>query len=393
MLPSIEELFAIERRHLEKYSALPPSVSDWHLTDIQPSVPAFSIPPSKDTSYDLSEYLFSDSREDEEQLILRHLEERYGLTQGGLGVSIFTNTTAALFSLITHLAKDRSLRALVQSPFYFSIASAFRYSAIEGVYFHTTSRDDFVFDSQRFVDAASDQRVDIAILTDPVYGAGASNTPEILRAVEALSTRNIPCIIDGSAGGLNSATDNHILVPAYLNAVRAFQNVFYVDSPTKRMLINSAKHALIFGSSATLRNLEGIADHIVGSLAREQLQILVATFSEENQSAIATAARANADLINRGYSFLTAACEEHSSLKVSKRSAGMYALVSRTDIAQRDVDPNEFYKRMIERNEVRIIPGHFFGVADTDGLAIRVNLLRHPSIVTRAVRAFSEFNL
>jgi aspartate/methionine/tyrosine aminotransferase len=394
MLPSIEEIFAIDREYLQRNRSLPVSVSDWHLTDAVydlPNIPHFRA--ASENSYGLSDYLFSDSRGSEKRIVLNYIERRLGLDASRFSVSVFTNATAALFSLLAHLTSGRDARVLVQTPFYFSIAGALRFCSAHGVMFHVRADDNYSFDADAFVRMVDDQAIDIAILTDPMYCTGIRNTEKVLLAIAALADRNVICLIDSSAGGFEAANRIPIIEPLYVDAVSRFKNVFYIDSPTKRMLINSAKHALIFGDPATLEKVEGLADHFAGSLTREQLIVLAHVFSDEAWPSITAACHSNAVRLARGLAFVSAACSEHDVLAVSPREAGLYALVDRSDVRQRKLSASAFYKAMLTQSEVRALPGHLFGVSNSDRMAIRINLFRHPSIIDKAIAAFSKLDV
>jgi len=394
MLPSIEEIFAIEREYLRRNGALPASLSDWHLSGATydlPNVP--DLRNASEKSYAISDYLFSDSRQSEKQIVLSYIERRFALDTSRISVSVFTNTTAALFSLLTHLTLGKDARVLVQTPFYFSIAGALRFCSAHGMMFHVRAEENYSFDADAFVRMVDDQAIDIAILTDPMYCAGIRNTEKVLSAIAALADRGVLCVVDSSAGGFEVTSDIIVVEPLYIEAASRFKNLFYVDSPTKRTLINSAKHALIFGDPATLEKIEGLADHFAGSLTREQLNVLAHLFSDEAQTSIATACRSNALRLARGLAFVGAACSEHDVLAVSSREAGVYALVDRSDMRQRQLSAAAFYKAMLRRSNIRALPGHLFGVSNSDRLAIRINLFRHPNIIHKAIAAFSELDV
>ncbi|WP_207104483.1 aminotransferase class I/II-fold pyridoxal phosphate-dependent enzyme, partial [Rhizobium leguminosarum] len=394
VLPSIERIFDIERQFLKQHKRLPVSASDWHLNGDPHYVPTINLEgTSSQLGTSLSAYLFADSREKEKERVINYMIETQNIFVDRESVSIYHNATSAIFALLKIVTSRKRSRVLVQSPCYFSIYSALDIIGLQPILYRSKAVDNFVIDPGDLLETAREQAIDLIIFTDPLYCVGTDNKNAILSVLPRLSDLGIACIIDSSAGGFGPNGAPVWIDGQYIKPAMDYDLCFYVDSPTKKLLINSEKHALIFGNSKILAEVEGYSDHFSGSFSRGQLQTLHWLYDTANGSELSRCQSGNIGIIEKHDLLLSALADEFTNIKKFKRSQGSYSTIQNTALVQQDIDPFALYKTLLDEKDVRLLPGHLFGFSQGEGVSVRINLFRHPSVLKAAVKALSEFNL
>ena len=391
MLPNLEPIFLKERQFLNHNNRLPPSVSDWHIDPQSIHLPEELIgrmPTPTTEAY--SKYYFSDNRESDKRSISQFVERQLSVKTKENKIGIFPNSTSALFSLIMSISNKNIGASLLQTPLYFSAVKAFMLRQSNIIMFHAKSESSFFIQADRLEDSVKENKISILLITDPIFCIGIKNSGLLLETLRRICDKGVLVVVDGSAGGFCSYGALGLFERDYITLATELSNFVYIDSPTKRLMVNGCKHALLFGSSELVERAESFTDYFIGSFSSDQIQFIKLLYSGQFTDEIEHCIDRNRTFVQNKYALIRN-ISKGTSLYVPKNECGIYTSIFFKYIESSEINPYEMFDWFLEESDIRILPTQFFGFSPMEKLGIRINLFRRTNEIKSLVDAMLNF--
>lgn len=174
-------------------------------------------------------------------------------------VSILHNSTQGLMLALAAFKEQGIRRVVVATPVYFAAIEACRMLDMDAVlvpaadYLTGTLDHDHLLSELRVPHSA-------LLITNPAYSLGVQHTPDSLCKLFAVLPRETWALLDETRLGLHWRDT----LPWYSASFP--ERTLILRSPSKIFFTNGLKTSLLFGSPTVLRNVERLADVLVGSV-------------------------------------------------------------------------------------------------------------------------------
>ena len=283
---------------------MPIRFSDWHNETQNPTLPAEIIDAAMlDAAKTASKYFFLDNCNDTKEIITNYIQTQLHLHIENKNIGLIPSGTAAIFLLLITLKNIGYSRLGITTPIYFSVIESAKNNNLNTSYFHLSDQTSFQTNAIDLINFCANQYIDCLWITDPIFSTGVAWKHEILE--EFLSwaeNHGVKTIIDRVFLGMFWTQEKHSLInKSSLTLRKKFKNLIVIESPTKKLFLNGAKHSLVFASDTIISSLERYADNFVGSLMASQISMAQKLYSPENHKIFSQLIKKNSSTAEENY--------------------------------------------------------------------------------------------
>ena len=377
-------ILSLYKEYIDQKKHKPIFPSDWDTVNDKAAYPSSFIQNSLriETKQTLP-YTFSDEQQEIKTMVLDHLPAN-NICLNNLAVSI--SSTAAIYLTILSLWRQGVIRFLLFTPVYYSIIETLEDLGAEIYYYNLLDKDDFEIDVVTLQRMMTYHKIEALVVTDPIYCVGKKIAPDILNElVYTCNQNNSWFILDNTLGGMSwESLETELFDRQQIDSTIKAEKYIIIDSLTKRMLINGLKHAIIISNDAFIEIVEDAASQVYGGFCFPQLQLMRELYDSRNKSDVTGLLQHNIQLIKDNYSLLTSFLKG-SFFELYNANSGYYTMIKHKTYLCSEVNIEAQIKRYLYKFNSFLLPPWYFNFDDRNHFAIRVNLLKEPSLYLSAL--------
>lgn len=368
--------------------------SDWHNEDINLTFPYELLGSMKNIDMNsYREYKFLDTMSLPKEILRNYLVSKFKTKFMDSEISFAHNGTAALSLVIRALSKNGAKRALVVTPCYFSIHDSFSQEDIEVIYYHLSTENNFEINIDSLLRLVNEQYVDLVFITTPTYCTGIEIDTSILKKlVDSMNKLNKWVICDNTLGNMLWDNSCDLFNKDLLNLSKKYDNLIYIDSPSKKLFINGLKHSIIISSAKLASKLEPIADKVMGGITVHQYEFINNIYSLKYDDEIKNSLEKNISLFMENF-YLCDAIIKNSNLFFPATTSGFYTVLFFKDTTIENIDYVKFIETILFTNNVLPLPLNHFGFYKKTNFGIRINLSKHPSKLAHSLKSIRDIDI
>ncbi|MCP9751490.1 aminotransferase class I/II-fold pyridoxal phosphate-dependent enzyme [Ferruginibacter sp. HRS2-29] len=373
---SSDWLLTLARQYRKKKKQEPLFISDWDAINPLAMYPYKLIQSSLAfQAKDSLKYIFSDELSDLKKQILHSLERgRCNIEKENIAVTV--SGTASLFLSLSALYKLGVRNFLVFTPTYYTIPDTLKDLGANIYYYHLYDYLDFkvdIIDVQKAIEANS---IDAIIFSDPIYSAGIEiNDATYILLAETCKSKEIWLLCDYSLGGMEwSNRDNLLLNSFKLGLLRQAGKFIFIESLTKRLLINGIKTSLIFCSSRLSSDIEDLASQVYGGFCISQIELIQNLYQKENAAELLSIIQHNKKVIKDNFELLQAFLMD-TPYKLYNANSGYFTMIVHKEHNICNVFPQSIIRTFLFKHGVLAFPSFHFSFDQKNKFGFRINLL------------------
>ena len=370
---SIKALMTAKTQYQTKTGNDPIFLSDWDSDYTSIQMPTLKINSSLSA---LQKYYFWTDEWNFRESIQVFFTRQYNYSLSTDEFAIGTNGTASIMLALTALKEAGKRCALIVTPVYFSTLNLLDELEFNVVEFNLSSKNDFVIDTQAIELAIIKNRVDVLIVTNPIFGTGIEvSIPTLEELSNICNNFNVCLLMDYVYGGLPWAIEDlryYIFnLPVY-KAISSAEQYIFIESISKRVFLNGAKFALVFSSPRLMRRILRLSVFMTGSMSLQQVSLVPQLYSNTSVPALTELIAENATNAYNRYSMLRRLLSD-SQIQLSKASYGYFALASIPKPQHRD--DMEYAISILNKTGILTTPHSRYLLNEDSTYSFRINLL------------------
>jgi aspartate/methionine/tyrosine aminotransferase len=318
--------------------------------------------------------------------ILEFVRELYNLQINKYSVTITPSATQSIYLSLLALKRLNVNRYLVFTPAYFSTFESLKSNNSFIHYYHLLDSNGFSIDFVKLEEIIKQQYIECIILTDPVFSAGIEFADQEYKSLAGLAKLyNLYLIVDYSLGGLSWDIENlSVLNHNKLKALLSADKYIFIDSLSKRLLLNGIKFSLVFAHEDVIDNIDLAAEGIFGGLNSIQVETIRQLYMPENNQAILEMQKKQLNKIKANYNLINSLLKDHPFILAGSNS-GIFTTVSSTKVTFSQVNTKELVLQLLTEDYLIIIPNNRFSYYPANKFGWRVNLAKNQSDILPAL--------
>ena len=351
-------------------------ISDWDAIDHHAQYPYELIRNSLVASNtDVLSYSFSDEQVETKEFLLSNLELRPYVSAENLAITI--SATASIFLSLASLVKRGVKKFLVFTPVYYSVIDTLKDFGAQSLLFNLLDKDDFHFDISHIKRIISDNKIEAIILTDPIYSAGIEIPLHIFdELIQLCNQLNCWIICDSTLSGLGWGKNDFFNLSKIISIAKA-ENFIFIESISKRLLINGIKNSLILASENIAFEIEDYASQVYGGFCIPQIQLLRALYDQTNRPDIVSIFEHNRQTIKDNYT-LVETFLSNTAYTLYPMNSGYFTMIAHKEYKLKDIDSNGLILNFLSKHDTFALPSSHFSFSEENLFGFRINLLRAP---------------
>jgi len=379
----VEEALAWEARHGITLTR----ISDWNVPGHCVAVPSDLVERAfRETLPTLTHYAETAQLVACGEEIRQAMSESHGPLPEGRDVHLFGNATQAITAVVYALKELMGAPlTLLTHPSYYAFQDALRLCGLEAWGCFREAARGFAFDPDLLAQLVRRHRINVLVITDPVYSSGLSLDDQSWRELIALCAREgLWLVVDAAFGGLHWSDPARAWLDGRLLA-EPYEKLIVIDAPAKRLFVNGAKLGLVLAPEEVVGHLQDFTDWHLGNLAALQLRLAQLLFSPAQRPYIEVICRENAAKAASAYEVLAGHLKSSEHAYAFRPDSGFYAMLYARNSSLRDVDVMAGCRAWMEQRGVLVIPNADFHPSAKDDFGVRINLLRPLAAWSRVV--------
>jgi len=391
---SIDWIYDLEDEYKNQISREVINISDWNNEDNCIEIPKEIIIKSSNTNlFNYSKYYFIGLLEKSCNLLSEYIYYNYNIKINVDDILLVNNSTYALFLTCKALKELKLKRTLLVTPCYFSIEHNLKEFDFSIVYYHLTTANNFLFDSEEISKIIDEQFIDVVFITNPIFNTGLPINHIIFEELFNLFIKkNIWVVVDNTLDQLNWNKKNSLFNNFLLNKFNSYYKFIYIDSPTKKLFINGLKHAVIISKLSSLTSIKYDSDCNIGSLTINQVNLMHEIYDKENLNLIKKTMNNNIDLFQNNY-LLSKNLLSNSDYYLTESICGFHTCLMLKNKNFHQTDVNAFLRKLLFKHGILLFPLNHFLFHNNNDFGFRINLSKHPYKITKSLKALIDINL
>ena len=305
-------------------------------------------------------------------------------------ISIFPNGTVAAYLILELLFEKGTLNSLLLSPTYFTYIDMLK--KLHGSIYYYQVLDDngnLKFDIAELEQQLISQRIELLIITDPLFGSGISLTEDFYTKIFNICHHlNIFIFIDYIYGGM--PWNNNINLLSELNIFNHNENVFIFRSLSKNLFLNGAKTCLVYGPQRYISEIEKQSVYKLGSLSYKQLEVFLNLYSDNNKNIVETYIQNICNYCSINYEILSSLCVK-TKVKLASCQGGMFCIMGIPKYCFRTLNDDKISEELSDKLNIITIPHSRYLFFSNKYYWFRINLSYPKEILLSNVNKIIQY--
>lgn len=378
---SIKELIQAKNLYKKENSNKEPIfLSDW-----DPDYSYIQIPHlyyNSNTPIDLQRYYFWTDESEYRSNIQNFFLKQFAKEIAKESFTIGSNGTSSIMLALTALKESGRKCALIVTPTYFSTLNLLDELDYEVVEYPLSMENNFKVDINKIEHLIKHSKIDILIITNPIFGSGVELDIEVIKGVSSIcNTYGICLVMDYIYGGMPWQTlyPNYYIFnyPVYQAVSKTNEHIF-IESISKRIFLNGAKFSLVFSSPDLMRRILRLSVFMVGSMASQQVKLIPQIYSDASISALTSLISENATKAYERFKLIQVILAD-KDIHISKANCGYFIILSIPNI--KCLNDTTFAISLLNNSGVLTTPHSRYLYIEKDRYSFRVNLLLEKQVL------------
>lgn len=394
---SFEEQFEIAEVWAKENRKTLFKISDWNFDPSDVSIPhnlineAISDSLKSTTHYAETSVLIDACKE-----IRHNLKTGYGVQfDTDSNIHLFGNATQAIFGVMYALKEAVNKPcALLIHPSYYSMQDSASQCGIQYFEMWRKKQDSFEIDFETIEQFRCKHKVNILVMTDPVYSAGSCmSVDQWSQLVDYCRLYDLWLVIDMAFSGLSWTDINNVWLDRDRLLRWDYRRVILIDSPAKRLFTNNLKIGLVFADIEIIEKLRDFTDWLLGNLTGLQVSFAKTLFKPENRESIETICSINVNRARKNYQRLEFIADGFQRIRLLKPEAGFHTLLFYRGVISRHVDAMKVCQSLVVDLGILPIPTNDFFFDHDDEFGIRLNLMCSPEKWEPVIKQIATYGI
>jgi aspartate/methionine/tyrosine aminotransferase len=299
------------------------------------------------------------------------------LTVKNSNVTLTVSATASLYLTILSLKKKNIKRFLVFTPVYYTILDTLKDIDAQIVYFPLIDKENFSVNFSKLEEIIIDQEIEAIFFVDPIYSGGIEILNETYRFLSEISVRkNIWLICDYTLGGLEWNKKTFDPFPyEKLKELFKSERFIFIDSVSKRLLINGLKISTVIGSPEIISEIENYASQVYGGFSAPQIEFLNDIYSLKNTAELSLMIKSNVDVMKNNYELLNSMLIG-TQYNLYRANSAYFTMIAHKEKSTEEVNAKNIIKNFLFEENMLAFPSFHFSFHPSNKFAFRVNVFR-----------------
>lgn len=290
-------------------------------------------------------------------------------------ITITPSATISLYLCAQALYSLDVKRILIVTPAYFSTHESFNKAGCHVFYYHLKDDRNLQIDINEIESIIKQQYIQGVVLTDPVYSAGIEFNLDTYRKLSEICKENaIYFMVDYSLGGLNwNGEKMFVLNTDKLNILKENEKFLFIDTLSKRLLMNGIKFSVIFGDEDVIDRIDRISETVYGGLSAAQCFLINKLYLKENRELIASICKKNIETTQETYRQINSLLLG-TDYELVETNSGYFSLVNHKKFKLQDIDTKLFSLTLLKEYDTLAICKDRFTYFQENKFGFRINL-------------------
>ncbi|MDF2449472.1 MAG: hypothetical protein K0R26_1976 [Bacteroidota bacterium] len=290
-------------------------------------------------------------------------------------ITITPSATISLYLCAQALAALDIKRILIITPAYFSTHESFDKAGCHVFYYHLKDDHNLQLDLNEIESLIEQQYIQGIVLTDPVYSAGIEFNLETYTQLSEICNKNdLYFAVDYSLGGLNWNEENmFVLNTDKLKILKKNRKFLFIDTLSKRLLMNGIKFSVIIGDEDIVDRIDRISEIVYGGLSAAQCFLINKLYMKENQWLITLMCKRNIEATKETYRQINSLLLG-TQFELAETNSGYFSLINHKKISLQDIDTKEFSLTLLKECNILAICKDRFTYFQENRFGFRINL-------------------
>lgn len=370
------------------------NISDWNNEDSNIFIPnKLLVLSSKISSFEYSKYYFIETIKDSKTSLSNFIKLSYKININKNNILLVNNSTYAIYLVCKSLKELNLNRALLITPLYFSIEHNLKKLDFSLTYYHLTNENNFNFNLENISKLLDEQYIEVVFLTNPIFCVGqVIKHNDLVEFLELIISRNIWIVIDNTLGEMTWNKNNKLLNIFLLEMFTKYDKLIYIDSASKKLFINGLKNSIIISSLHKNTSIEYDSDYNIGSLTVNQVNLINEIYNVNNQYIVDETMNSNIDLFMNNYILCKNLIEE-SDYYIVDTNSGFHTCIMHKRYKSFDINQKSLIKKLLFKHNIIFFPLEHFSFHNSNNFGFRINLSKHPSKLTKALKCLINIDL
>jgi aspartate/methionine/tyrosine aminotransferase len=368
-------LLALKSEYVRRNGKEPVFISDWDISNTNAKYPVSIIQSSLDKAkQSVYKYLFADEQLESKERI-HHLLKSNDVESNINNITLTVSATASLYLTLLSLHKKKIKRYLVFTPVYYSILDTLNDMGANVTYFPLVDKNNFQVDLQKLLEIIRDKQIEAIIFCDPIYCGGIEIPIEVYDFMSNISNEyGIWIICDYTLGGME--WNNDFFPQLSYSKINTFLSTSYsvfIDSISKRLLVNGLKISVVIGPPAFIKDLENYAAQVYGGFSSLQIEFLKDIYLPSNANDISSIIHSNVLVMKNNHEKLYAMLKD-TEYEIYPTNSGYFSMIVHRELKLKDVDSKKAIESFLLEEHVLAFPSFHFSFDDENKFGFRVNV-------------------
>lgn len=308
-----------------------------------------------------------------EQIIIHSHEKGVIIEDSELAIT--PSATISLYLVAQVMETLNTKRILVITPAYFSTHESLSKAKLSVYYYHLRDGNSLQIDYNQVEHIIKEQFIDGIILTDPVYSAGVEFSLNDYHRLRSICNQyDIYFIVDYSLGGLQwSLSPSYILNHEKVSILKTCQKFVFIDTLSKRLLLNGIKFSVIIGDKNVIDKIDLISETVYGGLSALQCFLIKELYKTSNEKVISALCEKNITKTIESYNLIKSALIG-TDFTIAETNSGYFSLVNHNNYSLEDVDTKTFSLTTLKENNILCLTKDRFTYFGENSFGFRINL-------------------
>lgn len=286
---------------------------------------------------------------------------------------ITPNATMSISLSILALKKFDKTNFLALTPVYFTFDVIFEPLNCKYI---KISNELLLDDTREFEQILVDMKVEVIILTDPLYGSGKSLSNKFYRTLfNIIEKHGIWIILDYARGGLLWNSNEYDLFDFNKHRLLAsYKKHIFIDSISKKLFINGFKTSLLCSTPDIIAECEKLADGFIGSICASEIRLFETIYSLENHNYIVQNMITNLEKAKQSYKLVNSILLD-SPVETSTPDDGTYCLCLIPKYLFQENDDDSIFQFLLTELGIYTLPQSLYDIESNQYYCFRINLL------------------
>lgn len=290
-------------------------------------------------------------------------------------ITITPSATISIYLTAQALYLLNIKRILIITPAYFSTHESFKKANSQVFYYHLNDKSGLSLNIDELESIIKQQFIQGIIITDPIYSSGIEfQLEEYNKLTEICNKYEIYCIVDYSLGGLHwHESKDFVLNTNKLKILKTCKKYLFIDTLSKRLLMNGIKFSIIFGDEVIIDAIDRISETVYGGLSAAQCLLIKELYEPNNKKLINTICKNNITITQETYRQINSLLLG-TDFELVNTNSGYFSLINHKELTIEEIDTKRFSLTLLKEQNTLAICKDRFTYFQENKFGFRVNL-------------------